>query len=465
MQVTETLSEGLKRELKVVIPATDLESKLMEKLHEAKDRVQIKGFRPGKVPVAHLRKIYGRSVMAEVIEQTVSESTQKIVEERSEQPAFQPAIKLPEDQAEVEDVLACKSDLAFDMTFEVLPPFEVADLSTIEIERPVADVTDEQIAETLDRIAEQNKPFEARGEKEKSKDGDRVTIDFVGKIDGEPFEGGTAEDAPLVIGSGQFIPGFEEQLVGKKVGEETTVTVTFPEEYGAEHLAGKTAEFDVTVKAVEKPGKVTLDDDFAKTLGMESLDALKDAIRQQIESEHGGATRMKVKRELLDKLDEMHKFDLPPTLVDREFEGIWQSVTQDLEKANRTFEDEDTTEEKAREEYREVAERRVRLGLVLAKVGEKAEVQVSEEELQRALYARVREFPGQEQQVFDFYKKNPGAMMELRAPIYEDKVVDYILELAKVTDKQVTREELFHDDDHDHDHDHDHGDHHGHSHD
>ena len=461
MQVTETLSEGLKRELKVVIPAGDLESKLASKLDEAKDRVQLKGFRPGKVPVAHLRKMYGKSIMAEVIEQTVGEATQKIVEEREEQPAFQPSIKLPEDQTEVEAILSGKADLSFDMAFEILPAFELGDLSTIEIERPVAEVTDEEINEAVDRIAAQNKPFEARGEGEVSQDGDRVTIDFVGSIDGEEFAGGSATDAPLELGSGQFIPGFEEQLVGKKAGEECVVKVTFPEEYGAEHLAGKDAEFAVTVKAVEAPAEITLDDEFAKTLGMESLDALKNAVRQQIESQNGQATRMQVKRQVLDKLDDMHQFELPPSLVEREFEGIWAEVKGDLERSGRTFEDEETTEDEAKADYEKIAERRVRLGLVLAKAGEKAEVQVTDEEMQRALIERARQFPGQEQQVVEHYQKNPGALMELRAPIFEDKVIDYIVELAKVIDKTVTQHELHH---HDHDHDHDHH-HHDHDHD
>lgn len=454
MQVTETLSDGLKRELKVVIPADDLESKLMAKLQEAKDRVHLKGFRPGKVPINHLKKMYGKSFMAEVIEQAVSESTQKIVEERSEQPAFQPAIKLPEDEEAVAELLDGKADLAFDMSFEILPPFELGDFGELELERLIAEVGDTEIDEAVDRIAKQNRPFAARDDDGAAQDGDRVTIDFAGTIDGEAFDGGSATDAPLELGSGQFIPGFEEQLIGVKVGDEKTVDVTFPDNYGAEHLAGKKAAFAVTVKGVDAPGEVTLDDDFAKTLGMESFDALKMAVREQIESEYGGATRMKVKRELLDKLDEMHQFDLPPTLVEREFEGIWTEVKADLERAGKTFEDEDTDEETAKADYQKIAERRVRLGLVLAKAGEKAEVQVSDEEMQRALFARARQFPGQEQQVIEHYQKNPSALMELRAPIFEDKVVDYILELAKVTDKTVSREELLHDPDHDDDHDH-----------
>lgn len=454
MQVTETLSEGLKRELRVIIPADILESKLVGKLTEAKDRVQLKGFRPGKVPMQHLRKFYGKSMMAEVIEQTVSESSQKIVDERDEKPAFQPSIKLPEDETEVEGILTGGADLAYDMSFEILPPFEVTDLAKIEIERFVMDVSEEEISATIDRIAQQNRPFEPREKGDKSEDGDRLTIDFIGKIDGEPFDGGSATDAPLELGAGQFIPGFEEQLVGKKADEDVLVEVNFPDDYSAEELAGKAATFEVAIKSVDAPCEVKLDDEFAKTLGMESFDALKEAVGKQIENEFGNATRKKVKRQLLDKLDELHKFELPPTLVDREFETIWTEVKADLERADKTFEDEDTTEEKATADYREIAERRVRLGLVLARVGETAEVQITDEEMQRALFARARQYPGQEQEVIEFYQQNPTALMEIRAPIFEDKVVDYIVELAKVTDTTVSKEELMKDDEDEDDHDH-----------
>lgn len=471
MQVTETLSEGLKRQLRVVVPAAELERRLSQQLDELKTRVNLKGFRPGKVPVAHLRKVYGKSVMADVIEKAVNETSRQIVEEREEKPAFQPRITLPQEKDEVEAVLGGQQDLAFGMEFEILPVFEIADLSTLTLEREVAEVEEAEIDAALERITRQNRPFEPRPEAEAAQNGDRLTIDFVGRIDGEVFEGGSAEDATLELGSGSFIPGFEEQLVGAKPGETRTVKVTFPENYGAEQLAGKEAEFEVTVKQVAAPGEVTLDDAFAQSLGIESLEALRQAIRQQIESEYGMATRNRIKRQLLDKLDEAHKFELPPSLVDQEFEGIWREVQRDLERAGRSFEDEDTTEEKAREDYRGIAERRVRLGLVLAKVGEQAQIKVTDEEMQRALMTRARQFPGQERAVFEFYQKNPGALMELRAPIYEDKVVDHIVSQAQVTDRQVSKEELLRDEeehghghDHDHDHAHDHDHHHDHDH-
>ncbi|MEM6615889.1 MAG: trigger factor [Pseudomonadota bacterium] len=446
MQVTETLSEGLKRELKVTIPASELETRLSERLDELKSQVQLKGFRPGKVPASHLRKMYGKSIMSEVIEKAVTEITDKAIGERDEKPAFQPSILLPEDETEVDGVLTGDSDLSYDVKFEILPPFDVGDLQSISLEKETADVEDDDVQGALTRLADSNKPYEAKPEGEAASEGDRVTIDFVGKIDGEAFDGGSATDAPLVIGSGQFIPGFEEQLIGVKNGDEKALNVTFPEDYNAEQLAGKDAVFDVVVKTVEAPKDAVIDDEFAKTLGMDSLDALKEAITGQIKTEYDGASRNKLKRKLLDKLDEMHIFELPPTLVDREFEGIWTEVKADLERAEKTFEDEDTTEEKAEADYRKIAERRVRLGLVLAKAGEAADVQISDEEMQQAIIQRVRQFPGQEQQVYEFYQKNPQALMEIRAPLYEDKVVDYILELATVTPKTVSKDELMKDD-------------------
>lgn len=447
MNVSETLNDGLKRELTVVIPATDLETQLMDRLTEIKGKIRLNGFRPGKVPVAHLRKVYGKSVMAEVIEKAVQESSQQAVEDRGEKPAFQPDIKLPEEQAEVERVLDGKADLSYSMAFEVLPEFEVMDLSSLKLEKEIAAAEEADITEAVERIAKQSRPFTPKAEGANAEKGDRVAIDYTGYVDGEAFEGGSDTDADLELGANQFIPGFEDQLVGAKADDDLQVKVTFPEEYPAKHLAGKDASFEVKVKSVSAPGELKIDDDFAKTLGMDSLDALKDAIRSQIEAEYQQATRSKVKRKLLDQLEKEHVFDLPPTLVDKEFESIWRQVTADLERANKTFEDEETTEEEAKEEYRGIAERRVRLGLVLGKVGEKADVSVSEEELQRAVVERARQFPGQEQQVWEYYRNNPSALIELRAPIFEEKTVDYILELADVTEKTVSKDDLLKDDD------------------
>ena len=440
MQVTETLSEGLKRELKVVVPAAELESRLGTRLDELKTRVRINGFRPGKVPVSHLRRLYGRSVMAEIVQDVVNETTQQAVS--NAKPAFQPNIALPEDKAEIEAVMDGKADLAYTLSFEVLPEIELPDFSKVSVEKQVAEVTDAEVDEALGRIARANRSFTPRGEDEAAENGDRLTIDYVGRIDGEPFEGGSAEGAFLELGSGQFIPGFEEQLLGAKVGEQRTVTVHFPEDYGAKHLAGKEAAFDVTVREVARPGETALDDEFAKSLGMESLDKLREAIRGRIGEDYAAASRRKLKRRLLDALDEAVKFDLPPTLVEQEFEAIWRQVTGDLERSGRSFADEGTTEENAKADYRRIAERRVRLGLLLAEVGQRNDIRVNEDEVQRALVERVRQFPGQEQAVWDFYRKNPAALAELRAPIFEDKVVDYVLELAQVREQTVPREVL-----------------------
>jgi trigger factor len=472
MQVTEKLNEGLKRELQITIPAGDLDERLNTRLSDLKDRVRIRGFRPGKVPVAHLRRVYGRSVMAEVVEQTVSETSQKAITDREERPAYQPDIALTEDKDEIEKLLKGEADLDFTMSFEVLPPVLLPDFGAISIEKEVAAVEDRIVNDSIQRIAEQNRAFEPRGEGAVCESGDRLTIAYLGKVDGEPFEGGSDDDAQIVLGSGSFIPGFEEQLIGKGLGE-FVVGVTFPEDYPAEHLAGKAAEFEVTIKEIAAPAELKIDDEFAKTLGMENLDALKDAVREQVGKDYAAQSRRKVKRQLLDALDAACSFDLPAKLVDSEFEAIWQQVTADLERNAKTFADEDTTEDDARADYRKIAERRVRLGLLLAEIGDKNEIKVTEEELNRAMIDRVRQFPGQEQVVWEYYQKNPQALAELRAPVFEEKVVDFILELAKVDEKPVSRDELFHDpdDDHDHDHDHDHHHHddghhhHGHDHD
>ena len=444
MQVNETLNEGLKRELEITIPANDLDSRLQDYLNEIKDNIRLPGFRPGKVPMGHLKKVYGRKAMAEIVDKVLNESVRQVVEDRGEKPALQPDVDVANEV--LETLLDGGADLVFSMTYEVLPEITLGDFSKVEIERPVVEVSDEEVDEQIKRIAENNRPYEAKAEGAAAEEGDRLSFSYLGKLDGEPFEGGADENAQLVLGSKQFIPGFEEQLIGSKVGEEKTITVTFPETYGAEHLAGKDATFDIVVKGIETPGEIVIDEDFASKLGLESLDKLKEIIRQQIEHEFGSQTRQKVKRALLDQLDEMHKFDLPPKLLESEFEQIWKQLTDNMTQAGRTFEDEETTEEEARKDYTAIAERRVRLGLVLSEIGEKNNVQVTDEEVQRALYAKVREYPGQEKQVFEFYEKNPMALASLRAPIYEDKVVDFLVELAKVTDKTVTREELFADD-------------------
>ena len=446
MEVTETLSDGLKREFQVKVPAPDLEARVSQRLDEIKGQVQLRGFRPGKVPVAHLKKLYGRSVMAETIEAVIREINSKIVEERGLRLAMEPKITLPEEETEVEKVIGGEFDLAYTVALEVLPKIELADFKGITLDRLVADVTDAEIEEALGKIADQNRPFASKGEGAKVESGDRVVVDFTGKLEGQPFEGGTGGDIGVNVGSNTFIPGFEDQLIGMTAGETRLVKVTFPVNYTNAELAGKAAEFDVTAKSVEAPGTVTVDEAFAKSLGMESLDKLKEAVKGRIQQEHTAQARQKLKRKLLDQLDAMHQFALPPTLAEEEFKNVWSAVESDLKSQNRTFADEGTTEEKAREEYRTIAERRVRLGLVLAEIGEKNNITVTEDELSRAIVEQARQFPGREQEIWEHYRKNPQAVASVRAPLFEEKVVNFLVELAKVTDKPVSREELFKED-------------------
>ena len=447
MQVTETVSDGLKREFKVVVPVADLASKVEERLVQLKDQVRINGFRPGKVPVSHLKRLYGRSVMAEAIENTMREANAQIVTERGFKLVRDPQVKLPDEKDSVEQLIEGKADLAYTVAIEILPPIELADFKGIKVERLNAEVADSEVDEAVQRIAEQSRPYAAKAEGAKAEDKDRVVIDFTGKIGGEPFQGGTGGDVSLVIGSDTFIPGFEEQLIGAAAGDKCTVKVTFPQTYPAQHLAGKEAEFDVTVKSVEAPQAVTVDDEFAKSLGLESLEKLREMVKQRITQEHAAMSRQKVKRKLLDELDARHKFDPPPSLVEDEFNNVWKTIQDDLQARKKTFEDEGTTEEKAKAEYRGIAERRVRLGLVIAEIGERNSIKVSEEELSRAVMDRARQMPGQEQKVWEFYRNNPDALASLRAPIFEEKVIDFILELAQITEKTVSKEELFKEDD------------------
>jgi trigger factor len=447
MQVTETLSEGLKREYKVVVPASELDAKVNARLDELKDRVRINGFRPGKVPVTHLKRMYGRSAMAEVIEATVRDTNNQIVSEHGYKLAADPKVTLPTEEGAIDQLIAGKSDLNYTMALEIVPPITLGDFKSIKLTRLAADVTDAEVEQGITRIVDQNKPYMVRPEGEKAAKDDRVTISFSGTIDGKPFEGGSGDDAVVLIGSNTFIPGFEDQLIGIGAGETRTLKVTFPARYMKEDLAGKAAEFVVTAKSIEAPGKVTADDDFAKSLGLESLAKLRDAVKDSISREHAGMSRQKLKRALLDELDKLHKFEPPPTLVGEEFDRVWKSVLSELETEHKTFADEGTTEEKAKVEYRAIAERRVRLGLVLAEIGEKNNITVTEDELSRAVMERARQFAGQEQRVWDYYRQNPQAVAALRAPIFEEKVVDFLVELAGVTDSKVSRDELYKEDD------------------
>lgn len=441
MQVIETLSEGLKREYKVVLPAADLLARLDRELAELSQKVRINGFRPGKVPTAHLKRVYGKSVMADVVQNAVNEANQKIVADNKLRLSQQPDIRLSEDQAEVERAFAAQGDLAFTVALETLPEFEIGSFDDIAIERPVHAAEAAEIDKALDGMADRNRVYTVKDGA--AAQGDKATIDFVGKIGGEPFEGGTGTDIDVVIGSDTFIPGFEAQLVGLKAGDAKLVEASFPEAYAAPHLAGKAATFDVTVKSVAAPGAVTMDDDFAKGFGVDSLDKLREAVRGEIQKGYDVASRDKAKRRLLDKLDARYSFPLPQGLVEQEFGTIWKQVEAEQKQSGKSFADEGTTEEAARADYRRIAERRVRLGLLLAAVGELAKVEIKDDEVTQALVARARQFPGQEKMVWDYYQKNPQALAELRAPIFEEKVVDHLLGLVKVTDLPVSRDELF----------------------
>ncbi len=459
MQVNETLSDGLKRGLTVTIPATELDTRLSERLDQLKGQVRIKGFRPGKVPVNHLRRVYGKAAMAEIVEALIGEKSREVINERGERAAMQPKVAMSDDETAALEVLEGRADLSFTLEYEVLPTYELGDFKGLKIEKPVVEVAEADVDARLKQVAESARPYTAV-ERGAEKD-DRVTFEYSAKMDGEVFETNTTT---IVIGSGQFIPGFEDAMIGTKAGETKTIELTFPADYPAAHLAGKPATFDVSIKEVSAPGEIVLDDEFAKKVGLESIDKLRETISKQIESEYGRASRQRVKRQLLDQLDKLHTFPLPENLVDQEFENIWKQVSHDIEHHGKSFEAEGTSEEDARKEYRAIAERRVRLGLVLSKIGETAEVTVNDEELQGALYEQARRYRGQEKEVFDYYRNNPDALQALRAPIFEEKVVDYVLEFADVANKTVSKEELLADDDdepdqHEHHHHHDHDDH------
>ena len=440
MQVTEVTNEGLKREFAILVPRSALDAKVDSKLSEVKDKVQLKGFRPGKVPMAHMKKTFGKSYMAEVIDETINEAAQAAVTERNLRLAQPPRIELT---AKADDLVAGKTDLTFNVTIDVMPEFAPVDPATLKLIRPVAEVPEDEIVKALERMADQQRSFTSKGEGAAAATGDQVKIDFEGKIDGVPFDGGKAEDFMLVLGSGMFIPGFEDQLVGIKAGESRDVNVTFPEAYNSPELAGKAAVFAVAAKDVLGADKVEIDDAFATRMGIESLDKLKELIRNQMGADFARAGRQHIKRNLLDALDKAHDFELPQGMVDAEFDAIWKAVLGELEREKKTFEDEGKTEDELKAEYRKIAERRVRLGLVLAEIGRLNSLDLTQDELGRAVAAEARRYPGQEQQVFEFYQKNPQALAQIRAPLYEDKVVDFIVAMAQVEDKTVSREELF----------------------
>lgn len=433
MQVTQTLNEGLKRGYAITVPASELEGKVTEKLEEARKDFQMKGFRKGKAPAALMKKMFGKSVLGEAMQESIDAAMRSHFEATGDRPALQPEVKMTnEDWKEGDDV-------EVSMTYEALPQVPEVSLSDIALEKLVATIDDSAVDEALANLAGSAKDYEDRRKGSKAKADDQVVIDFKGSVDGTPFDGGAAEDFPLVLGSGSFIPGFEDQLIGAKAGDETEVKVTFPEAYGAPHLAGKEASFAVTVKAVKGPKPAEIDDALAKRFGAESLDALKEQIRGRLADEYGQASRQVLKRGLMDALDERVSFDLPPTLVDVEARQIAHQLWHE-EHHDHHGHDHGDIEPTA--EHRKLAERRVRLGLLLAEIGTKHDITVADQDMQRALFAQARQYPGQERQFLEFVQKNPQALQQLRAPLFEEKVVDYILEQAKLTEKPVSKDDL-----------------------
>ena len=434
MQVKETQNEGLKRGYQFTLPAADLAAQVDAKLKEAQPEIEMKGFRKGKVPMALLKKQYGQRVMGDAMQEAIDSALRNHLETSGDRPALQPKVEMVNGENWKEG-----DDLVVDVTYEALPAIPEADLSGVELERLVVSAGDEQVTEALENLAKNAQSFEDRKKGSKAKDGDQVVIDFKGMVDGEAFEGGSAEDYPLVLGSNSFIPGFEAQLVGAKAGDEVKVEVKFPEDYGHPTLAGKDAVFETTVKAVKAPKAAELDDELAKKFGADDLDALKTQIRERLESEYKGASRQILKRALLDKLDALVKFDLPSSLVEAEASQIAHQLWHEEhpEEHGHNHGEIETTDE-----HKSLAERRVRLGLLLAEIGQKAEITVSDQEMTQAVLRQARQYPGQERAFFEFIQQNPQAQQQLRAPIFEDKVVDHIVEGAKVSEKSVSKEEL-----------------------
>lgn len=434
MQVTQTHAEGLTRQFRVVVPAEQIDNATNARLEQIGQTANLPGFRPGKVPMQVLRQRYGASVMGEVLEQVVTETSQKAIEDAGGRPALQPKIEVESFQE--------GGDLTYTMAFEQIPDIEPVDFATLEIDRLKAEVPDEAVDETIERLAKQRRNTQPAPEGHAAAEGDVAVIDFVGKLDGEAFEGGTAEGYSLELGSGSFIEGFEPQLVGAKAGETREIQVTFPAEYHAENLAGKPVTFDVTVQEVRVPEATAIDDELAKAFGMDSLDALRAAIREQLGQEYDKAAWQHLKKGLFDRLSDLHDFDLPPTMVDEEFETIWKQVQADKEAGRLDEADAAKDEDALKAEYREIAERRVRLGLLMAEVARRHNIAVGEDELTRAAIEEARRFPGQEKEALEFFRTNPEARSRLQAPLFEDKVVTYIVEMAKVTETPVSVEEL-----------------------
>lgn len=435
MQIKETTNEGLKRAYTVTIPAKEIDERVNSEVKKIAPQVKMPGFRPGKVPANLVRKMHGEQLHAQTLNDMIRESVDKVMADNKLRPAMQPSVELDEGYEEGKDA-------SLSVELEILPEIDAPEVDGLALERLTVPVTDEQVDEAVERIASNNKSYKDAAKTKKAADGDQLIIDFVGRVDGTEFEGGKAENTPLTIGSGQFIPGFEEQLTGVKTGDKKTITVTFPEDYPAENLKGKEAEFDVTVQQVKVPTDTKIDDEFAKNLGLEGLDKLKELLRGQLEQETSGLTRTQMKRQLLDTLAAGHDFAVPQGMVDAEFEQIWAQLQQeaarsdDAETMLKEMEDE-------KDDYRKIAERRVRLGLLLSEIGQKNGVEVNANEMNMLIQQAAQQYRAEDRERFiQYVQQEPMAAAQLRAPLYEDKVVDFLFDKAEITDREVTREEL-----------------------
>ena len=444
MQVTEKAFEGLSRSYGVRVPASELGALLDARIAEIAPTLNLKGFRPGKAPPAHVKRMYGKAIMGELVEKTLNETSQKLLDERQLRVASRPELKPASD---MEAVIAGKEDLAYDLDVEVMPDFDPTDVSALSLSRPVYQPSEDEVDEALAELVAQSRTYEAREAGAAAESGDQVLMDFIGRIDGDAFDGGTAEGVELVLGAGQFIPGFEDQLIGAVAGNEVLVKVSFPEDYNVDRLKGQAAEFTVDVTDVRAPKEAVADDALAERLGLADLAALREALRANTERQYQDASRFKLKRALLDALDTRHEIDLPSRMVEAEFASIWREVEKDRADGKTSPEDEGKSEETLRAEYRKIGERRVRLGLVLAEIGRRENVMVSEVELTNAMREQAMQYGDQAQQIFDLMRQNPDIQANMRAPLYEEKVVDLIISRAQVTDMAVSKEELLRDDD------------------
>ena len=440
MEVKELKAKGLKREFSITIKSEVIKNLKEKKLEEIASKAKIDGFRPGKVPSAHIEKLYGQSVIVEVIEENVSKASQDVLEERNLKAAVKPDVKL---DSEMTDVIEKGKDLIFTMNCEVLPEIEITDFSKISIDNPVSEPKEKDINDALEYLAKQNKAFKDASDKTKAKDGDQVTIDYLGKIEGVAFEGGAAKDAKLILGSKSFIDNFEEQLIGLKKGDKKVVKVKFPENYQSTDLANKEASFDVEIKLVSKSEESKIDNDLAKNLGMEDLEKLKESLKDRIKQDFDSASRNKLKDSLLEALEKKHNFELPQSMVDQEFDQMWSQLEQQLKSQKKDLKDLEISEKEIRKNYKEISEKRVCTGLLIAEIGQVNNIQLEDNDINKALQAEMQKYPGQEKEILDYYQKNPEAIRQLSAPLFEDKVIDFVLDKVKLKDIKVSREDLF----------------------